>query len=186
MNHLRLVRPVGVGILSLSMLLAACSGASAPSASPTPVAPSPEAPASPSPSPDGTVVSPSDGAGSGSDPSGGNLGGAKLVVPKPGQLNVHPVPADGLVARVDGSNIIVTVSWTSGVEPCYVLDHVVVASSANAFAIGLFEGNGPEDIMCIQIAETHRTEITIPNVAPGTYQITDSADGAAPIEVTVG
>ncbi len=108
------------------------------------------------------------------------------MVPKPGQLNVHTVPADALVARVDGSTIIVTASWTSGVEPCYVLDQVIVTEGPGSYAITLREGNGPEDVMCIQIAETHQTEITIPDVQPGTYQITDSAGGAAPIEVTVG
>ena len=40
--------------------------------------------------------------------------------------------------------------------------------------------------MCIAIAEQHRTEIAIPDVAAGTYQITDATGGAAPIEVTVG
>jgi ABC-type transport system substrate-binding protein len=177
MNDPRLVRRLGVGIFSLSMLLAACTSAAAPSASPAPASPSPDAPVS---------VAPSDGSGSGSAPSDGNLGGAKLVVPKPGQLDPQPVRADELVARVEGSSIIVTATWTSGVEPCYVLDQVVVEKGDGTYAITLREGHGPAEVMCIQIAEIHTTEITIPDVAPGTYQITDSTGGAAPIEVTVG
>ena len=109
-----------------------------------------------------------------------------MVVPKPGQLDVQDVPADALAARVDGSTIIVTATWTSGVEPCNVLDHIVVTVGDGSYAITLREGHGPEDVVCIAIAEQHRTEIAIPDVAPGTYQITDSTGGAAPIEVTVG
>lgn len=176
MNHPHLGRPLGVGLLSLSMLLSACSAAAAPSTSAPPVDPSPAAP----------VTAPPSDPGGGSDP--GDLGGGdgKLVVPKPGQLAVHDVPADELVARVEGTSIIVTASWTSGVEPCFVLDHVFVQPGQGSYAISLREGNGPEDVMCIAIAELHKTEITIPNVAPGTYEITDAAGGAAPIEVTVG
>ncbi len=120
-------------------------------------------------------------------PSAGNVGdGGKLVVPKPGQLDVRTVPADELVARVEGTDIIVTVSWTTGVEPCNVLDQVIVGEGDGSYSITLREGHGPEDVACIAIAETHMTEVVIPSVAPGTYQITDAAGGAAPIEVTVG
>ena len=175
MNELRVPRRLGVGVLSLSMLLAACSTAAAPPAS-TPPATSPEAPIS---------APPSDGSGVSTDPGG--LGGAgKLVVLKPGQLDVHDVRADELEARVDGSTIIVTASWTSGVEPCNVLDQIVVTPGAGSYAITLREGHGPEDVACIMIAEVHKTEFAIPNVKPGTYQITDATGGAAPIEVTVG
>jgi ABC-type transport system substrate-binding protein len=177
MNEPRRTRRLGVGMLSLSMLLAACSAAGAPSPS------APPASAPPSGSPDAPAsAAPSDGSGGVLDPGGG----AKMVVPKPGQLDVRDVPADELAARVDGSTILVTASWTSGVEPCNVLDHVVVTKGAGSYAITLREGRGPEDVVCIAIAEVHTTEIPIRDVAPGTYQITDSTGGAAPIEVTVG
>ena len=173
MNDLRRSRRLGVGFLWLSLLLVACSAAATPPTSPPASAP-PDAP---------VTAPPSDG--SGTDP-GGNLGGGKLVVPKPGQLDVHDVRADELVARVEGSTIVVTVSWTSGVEPCNVLDQIVVTPGAGSYAITLREGHGPEDVACIMIAEVHKTEFAIPNVKPGTYQITDATGGAAPIEVTVG
>jgi hypothetical protein len=176
MNDLRSARRLGAGLLSVSMLLAACSSAAGPSSSPTPVDPTPDTP---------VTAPPSNGSGNGSDP-GGIGDGPKSVDPKPGQLNLHPVPADELSARVDGDRIIVTATWTSGVEPCYVLDTIVVDKGEGSFAITLVEGNGPEEIACIMIAEQHVTEFEIPDVAPGTYEITDSTGGAAPIEVTVG
>jgi hypothetical protein len=182
MNHPASVRRLGVGILSVSMLLAACSASAGPSPSPAPVAPSASPPASGAPASDLPITAPPSSAPS----DGGSLGGDKIVVPKPGQLDVRTVKADELVARVEGSSIIVTVSWTTGVEPCNVLDQVIVAPGEGAYSITLREGHGPEDVACIAIAETHLTEVVIKDVAPGTYQITDAAGGAAPIEVTVG
>jgi hypothetical protein len=175
MHELRSSRRLGVGILSLSLLLVACTAAATTPTSP-PASGPPDAP---------VTAPPSDGSG-GTDPGGNLGGGGKLVVPKPGQLDVHDVRADELVARVEGSTIVVTVSWTSGVEPCNVLDQVAVMAGEGSYAITLREGHGPEDVACIAIAELHRTEVSIPNVQPGTYQITDRAGGAASIEVTVG
>lgn len=181
------LRPAGrlvAGMMTAAMAAAACSSGAAPSAPPS----APSSPPSAAPSagvsqpPDAPVTSsPSDGAGQlPVDPGG------KLVVPKPGQLDVHAVPADSLAARVDGSTIIVTATWTSGVEPCNVLDSIVVSQGTGTYTITLREGHGPEEIVCIAIAEQHRTEFEIPDVQPGTYAIADSGGLAAPIEVTVG
>jgi hypothetical protein len=175
MNELRRHRRLGAGLLSLSLLLVACTAAGAPSASP-PASTPPDAP---------VTAPPSNGSGGVTDP-GGNPGGDGLVVPKPGQLDVHDVQADAFEARVDGSTIMLTITWTSGVEPCNVLDQVAVVKGAGSYAITLREGHGPEEVVCIAIAETHKTEVSIPTDGPGTYQITDATGGAAPIEVTVG
>lgn len=175
MNHHRTWR-FGAGLLSLSLLLVACSAAATPSASPPPSNSRPDAP---------VTAPPSDPADPSLDP-GGIGDGAKVVVPKPGQLDVHDVSADSLAARVDGSTIVVTATWFSGVEPCSILDQVVVTKGDGSYRITLREGHGPEDVACIAIAELHKTEIAIPDVAPGTYQITDATGGAATIEVTVG
>jgi len=176
MNDFRRSRRLGVGLLSLSLLLAACSAAATPPPSAPPASTPPDAP---------VTAPPSDGSGGITDP-GGNLGGDKLVVAKPGQLDVHDVQADSFEARVDGSTIVLTISWTSGVEPCNVLDQVAVTEGAGSFAITLREGHGPEDVACIAIAELHKTEVSIPTDGPGTYTITDATGGADPIEVIVG
>lgn len=168
------------GTLIATLVVAACSSGAAPSAPPSgasSAAPSGDA----SQPPDAPVTSsPTDGTGQLPGPGG------KLVVPRPGQLDVHSVPADSLAARVDGSTILVTATWTSGVEPCNVLDSIVVNEGTETFTITLREGHGPEEIACIAIAEQHRTEFEIPNRPPGTYTITDSGGLAAPIKVTVG
>jgi hypothetical protein len=168
--------------LVATLLIAACSsagGAGIPSPSPT-AAPS----AVPSPSLDpGSPVATEPGAGSGTIGGPGDEG---LVVPKPGQLDVKPIRADELAATVDGHHVVLTITYTSGVEPCYVLDSIVVDQGDHAYAITLRQGHGPEEVMCIQIAKIFRTQVDLGELAPGTYTISDTQGGAPPIEVTVG
>ncbi len=184
MNDLRIDRRLGAAILSLAFVIGACSSSAAPSGSQTTPTSPPSAP------PDATVTSPpSDGGNNAvppTDPGPGGGADGKLVVPKPGQLDVRAVPAETLSATVNGSTIVVTATWTSGVEPCNVLDTIVVDRGEGTFSITLREGHGPEEIACIAIAEQHRTTFEIPDVAPGTYTIRDSEGGASAIEVVVG
>jgi hypothetical protein len=182
----RRLRPAA--LLSLAFVAALAGGcatasgpspagsATAPSAAPS-VAPS----SAPSVDPNGSVGMdlPTD------DPSGVPDPGGKIVVPKPGQLDVHPVAAGSLAATVDGRRVVVTVTYTSGVEPCYVLDSIVVQRGDHAIAITLREGHGPGDAVCIEIAETKRTMIDLGELDPGTWTITDTQGGAPPITVTI-
>jgi hypothetical protein len=184
MNTLRPAGRTIAGLVSLALLLAACSSAAAPSAPPS-AAPS----ASPTePSPDAPVsASPSDGAGGGASADPGIGVGAKPVLPKPGQaIDIHPIAAEQLAARVDGNKIIVKAVWTSGVEPCTILDSIVVAKGEGTYTITLKEGSSPQEIACIAIAEQHVTEFDIPDVASGTWTIQDSGGIATPVEVVVG
>jgi hypothetical protein len=171
-------RPARVvtGLLMLAIALAACAGDSLPPTTPsaTPTLP-PDAPVS---------APPGDPSG---DPSLEPPIGAKPVVPRPGQaINVHPVAAESLAARVDGSTIVVTAIWWSGVEPCTILDSIVVDTGDGRYTVTLREGNSPQEIACIAVAEQHKTEFEIPDVAPGTWTITDSGGTAPPVTVTVG
>jgi len=164
-------RPVrlAAALLTLAVVIAACSVG--PASSTAPVAPSASAPpADPS-----------------SDPSVEPPVGEKPVVPKPGQaINVHPVAAESLSARVDGSTIVVKATWWSGVEPCTIFDSIVVDKGEGTYKVTLREGSSPQEIACIAIAEQHVTEFEIPDVAAGTWKIVDSGGTAPPIEVTVG
>ncbi len=148
------------GPLLVMVLLAACTGGggSAPSAT-----------APPSATPPASV--PGDGDG--------------LVIPKPGQLDPRPVPMDKLTATVDGRHVLITATWTSGVEPCYVLDTILVDKDGFTYTITLREGHGPDDVACIEIAQMKATRVDLGELEPGTYTIVDGAGGAAPIEVIV-
>lgn len=174
MNVIRSTGRLGAGLLVIGLLAACAGGAAAPSAAPT---------QPPSDTP--VTAPPSDGTGVNPNPDPGI--GAKPIVPKPGQaIDVHPVVADSLTARVDGNKIIVTVMWTSGVEPCTILDSIVATQGEGTYTVTLNEGSSPLEIACIAIAEQHVTEFEIPDVAAGTWTITDSGGVAAPVQVTVG
>ena len=190
-------RPALLAVLVLAALaVGACSTAGAPSgAGPTP-SPSPAAsspgdsggtvPGQPGATPDpnapvSTHLPLIPGSGSPFDPSG-----RRVVVPKPGQLGVHPVPGQTLTAAVDGHHVVVTIDYTSGVEPCNILDSIDVKPGAGSFAITLREGHGPDPVACIEIAEFRRAVVDLGELDPGTYRITDGTGVAAPISVTVG
>jgi hypothetical protein len=152
------------GLLFLTVVLAACSAA---------------APTSPPPSPDPSANAPIP-----VDPPPDD--GAKVVVPRPGQLDVHPVSAETLRATVDGRSVEVAVDWWTGVEPCTILDTIVVERGDGSFSITLHEGRGPGEMACIAIAELHRTFIDLGELEPGTWTIRDATGGAPDIEVVVG
>jgi hypothetical protein len=111
----------------------------------------------------------------------------RIVVPKPGQLDVRAIPAQMLSAVAAGRHVTLTIDYTSGVEPCNILDSIVVAEGTGprTFAITLREGHGPQDVACIEIAESRRAIVDLGDLPPGTYAISDTTGGAAPITVTV-
>ena len=168
-----------------ALAIAGCgSAASAPSAGPSaaPTSPAPSQVPGEDPNASTAIDLPIDSGDPGViDPAGA------VVTPRPGQLDVHPIPAERLTASVDGRVVSVTVAYTSGVEPCYVLDSIVVAvaQDAKTFAITLREGHGPEDVACIEIAQSKRTVVDLGEIAAGTYAISDTTGGATPISVTV-
>jgi hypothetical protein len=164
---------VGFG---LAVAVMGCSAASVP------------APSSPPGSlpPDGPVVV---------DPAPGNVGGAPpaqpvqpqptLVLPKPGQQNVHDVSIEELSARVAGRHVVLNARWWSGVEPCNVLDSVAVSRSGQTITVSVREGTGKGDTMCIEIAMLKVTPIDLGDLEPGDYTIAALQGPAPAIVVTV-
>ena len=168
------MRPSTIARLGALILLAvivagACSaGAPGPSASPT------------SRPPDAVVTSPPDG--------GGALPGEprpQFVVPRPGQVDVHPVGIASLAATVRGRSVSVQAEWWSGVEPCNILDSIQVARNGSSFTVSLFEGHGPQAVACIEIAVLKAAVLSLGELDPGTYTIRPASGDAQPIVVTV-
>jgi hypothetical protein len=171
-------------ILAVAVTTAALAGCAAGSGQPsaTPVVP---------PSPSGglggfpsAVPSSSPDPSPSADPGGGGLQ-PRIVTPKPGQLDVHSIAIEQLAAAVTGRHVVVEITYASGVEPCYVLDSIVVERGDHAFTITLRQGHGPGDAVCIQLAEIVRSFVDLGELAPGTYTIRDSQDAAPAISVTV-
>jgi hypothetical protein len=78
--------------------------------------------------------------------------GAQRVEPMPGMSDVYPRAFDKADIGDDGRTL--TVFFWSGVEPCYVLDHVDVDYGPSAITVTLFEGHDASagDVACIEIA----------------------------------
>ena len=107
-------------------------------------------------------------------------GDGAFVIPKPGQLDVHPIAADSFAARIDGRHVVLTIAYTSGVEPCSVLDTIVVRRGDHSVAITLREGHGPGNQVCIMIARVMHTQVDLGDLDPGTYTITDTDGWSRP------
>jgi hypothetical protein len=166
--------------LLLVVTLGACSAAGLPVSSPPTATP----PVATSPADPG---GPSDGAAAGSGQPGDTMpgGGDSFVLPKPGQLDVHPIAADGFIAQANGHHVVLTIAYTSGVEPCSILDTIAVERGPGSFAITLREGHGPGNQICIMIARLMKTQVDLGDLDPGTYTISDATGGAAAIQVVV-
>ena len=86
---------------------------------------------------------------------------------------VRARPFDRAMLNDDGT---VTILFTSGVEPCAVLDHVDV-DEGDAVTITLYEGHDPDagDVACIEIAVLKSVTITLDHPLDGRGIV----DGAA-------
>jgi hypothetical protein len=123
--------------------------------------------------PDGTVSytpCPGDEPPVATDPDAG----AQLVEPTPGMADVRPHAFDHVVVNDDGSSV--TVYFWSGVEPCYVIDHVDVVEGPEAVTITLFEGHDTVagDVACIDIALLKKVVVQLDGPI-GVRSITDGA-----------
>jgi hypothetical protein len=108
-----------------------------------------------------------------------------LVLPHTGQLDPHPVSIEHLGVRVDGRRVVVTATWWSGVEPCYVLDSTAVKVDGKTVTVSVREGSSARDVACIEIAMHKVTVIDLGELDPGTYMIAADKGDARPVEVSV-
>jgi hypothetical protein len=173
-------------LLALTLVLGGCGAASV-SVAPSPIG------AAPTPTP---VPGVDGGSGSGGNTGGGIvnppcckvvdpiLGQATVVVPQPGQQNVHPVNVQLVRSSVDGHHVTVELRWWSGVAPCSVLDSVGVGHVDTTYTIEADEGSSGQQVACIDIAQLKATVVDLGDLDPGAYTI--KAEGDAPaITVTV-
>jgi hypothetical protein len=157
-----------LAIATLGLVLAACSAGGATSAPTEPAASEP--PAAPG------------------DPGIGNPepGGVELVEPQPGQQDVHPVALERLDATASGTTVSVDAHWTSGVDPCYVLDQVQInVNDDQTVDVTVVEGTSDPDAICVMMAVSKHTIVSFEVPGTGTWTIRDSQGGAPPVEVVV-
>lgn len=100
-----------------------------------------------------------------------------VVEPTPGMVGLHPVSFAGGSAYVSPDDpTVVIVDYWSGIEPCYVLDHVEVVETEDSVTITLFEGSDPaaDAVACIEIGVFKRVYVTLDSPL-GDRQIVDGA-----------
>jgi hypothetical protein len=99
---------------------------------------------------------------------------AEPVEPRPGMSNVAAIPFDHVDVGDDDRTL--TVFFWSGVEPCYVLDHVEVDESPGAVRITLFQGSDPNvtNVACIDIALLKKVTVQVDEPV-GSRRIVDGA-----------
>jgi hypothetical protein len=87
------------------------------------------------------------------DPSGRPIdaSGPRVVEPEGGLENV--IPTAWTKARVAPDGRSARLTWYSGVEECYGLDHVAVYPTKKMVVVTLFAGSRPEAETCIELAE---------------------------------
>jgi hypothetical protein len=97
---------------------------------------------------------------------------AEPVEPNPGMINVAPIPFDHVDVGADDRTL--TVFFWSGVEPCYVLDHVDVEESPTTISITLFQGSDSAitNVACIDIALLKKVVVQVDEPV-GTRRIVD-------------
>jgi hypothetical protein len=159
--------------VTLAIALAGCSAAGLPPIT-APGSTPPDAP---------IATAPGGGGGGGGVP--GAPGQPTLVLPRPGQQNVHDVSIEQLSATVSGRHVVVNARWWSGVEPCSVLDSVAVRKDGRAITISVREGSSNRGVMCIEIAMLKVTPIDLGDLDPGDYTIVAQQGPAPAIVVTV-
>lgn len=73
------------------------------------------------------------------------------VTPRPGMAGVYPIRWEQADVAADDRTL--TVQFTTGVEPCFVLDHVGVQFSASTVTVTLYQGHDPgsKGVACIDI-----------------------------------
>lgn len=83
------------------------------------------------------------------------------VRPRGGTYQPRPVPFSR-AEPVHGGRALV-IEWTSGVEPCYVLDRVDVAYRPGVVMVTLYEGRDPKrpNDPCIEIAVQKKTVVRL-------------------------
>jgi hypothetical protein len=168
-------------LLGFAVVLGGCASAAPPTAQPVRADPSPGLdPTAPPPERSEPDVPPD-----AQIPGGQVPGRPQLVVPVPGQAEIHPVSIRRLVAQVDGRRVLLNAHWESGVEPCSVLDSVRVGREGSSITVTLLEGSGNLDAVCIMIAVSKVTVIDLGILETGTYTVRADPGDAAPLTVIV-
>lgn len=99
--------------------------------------------------------------------------GPQVVTPRAGMDNVRATQWQAATPAADGRSV--RIEFTSGIEPCYVLDRVDVRYGTD-IVITLYQGNDPKakDVACAEIAVPKVVDVALDEPI-GSRRIVDGA-----------
>jgi hypothetical protein len=118
------------------------------------------------------------------DPAPGN---PVIVMVHPGQANLRSAHLYELSSRIDGSgHVIVRVRWWGGIEPCEMLDSVLITRDGNRFSLNVRVGSPVGlNVACIEIARDTATLVDLGVLPSGTYAVFAEPGDAPPLMIAV-
>jgi hypothetical protein len=175
-------------LVVVALVAAACTGGASTTPTPSPsaassAAPSPSVSPFPTPSPSSGPIQPKPSIEVPPFPAFPD-GAPTIVVPKPGTLNTHNVAATAIATALDGRRLFVRLVWWSGIEPCYVLDSVLLDRDGTDLHLTIREGTTDPTAICIEIAQLKATIVDLGEQEPGTYTVSAFGD-VEPVTVEV-
>ncbi|MGQ0669627.1 MAG: hypothetical protein ACT4PO_08140 [Actinomycetota bacterium] len=111
---------------------------------------------------------------------------SERVTPVPGMLGVRAVPWQRI--DVGGDDRTLIVHFTSGVQPCFVLDHVQIDYGDDAVTITLYEGHQPgsEDLACPEIGIFKSVTVVLDEPLAGRTLVDGAAQDSRPFSAGAG
>jgi hypothetical protein len=118
------------------------------------------------------------------DPAPGN---PVIVTAHPGQANLRSAHPYELSSRIDGTgHVIVRVRWWGGIEPCEMLDPVLITREGNRFSLNARVGSPVGlNVACIEIARDTATLVDLGALPSGTYAALADPGDAPPLMIAV-
>jgi hypothetical protein len=118
------------------------------------------------------------------DPAPGN---PVIVTVHPGQANLRSAHPYELGSRIDGTgHIIVRVRWWGGIEPCEMLDSVLITRDGSRFSLNVRVGSPVGlNVACIEIARDTATLVDLGVLPSGHYGVLADPGDAPPLTIAV-
>jgi hypothetical protein len=118
------------------------------------------------------------------DPAPGN---PVIVMVHPGQANLRSAHPYELSSRIEGTgHVMVRARWWGGIEPCEMLDSVLITRDGNRFRLNVRVGSPVGlNVACIEIARDTATLVDLGMLPSGQYEVLADPGDAPPLTIAV-
>jgi len=118
------------------------------------------------------------------DPAPGN---PVIVTVHPGQANLRSANPYELSSRIDGTgHVFVRVRWWGGIEPCEMLDSVLITRDGTRFSLNARVGSPfGLNVACIESARDTATLVDLGVLPSSQYEVLADPGDAPPVTINV-